>query len=98
LEGGTGSLLMVAAGLMAIGQERRGLSLVQFSLLLSLTTVNLLVFYFDQFRAVADAAVQFGLLLIALYYRGHYRQPDPPPQVSSRERQGSLPTVPANQE
>jgi hypothetical protein len=47
-------------------------SFAYWSLLLSLTVVNLLVFYFDQFSAIITAVVQFSLLLAVVYYRKKY--------------------------
>lgn len=69
LEGLVGLLLLLAAALLALGKEERGLQLGSVGLLFALTTVNLLLFYFDQFSAVLTAAVQFGLLLGMSYYR-----------------------------
>jgi hypothetical protein len=72
LEGSVGLLLLVAAVLLIVGRERRGVQFGFFGLLLSLTAVNLLVFYFDQFSTIFTAMVQFGLLLGVLYYRRRY--------------------------
>lgn len=72
LEGATGLLLLVAAILIVAGQERPGIQLGAFSLLLSLTAVDLLIFYFDQFSTILTALVQFVLLLGVLYYRRRY--------------------------
>jgi hypothetical protein len=72
LEGAVGLLLLAAAGLLAAGQDRLGVRLGYFGLLLSLTAVNLLVFYFDQFSTIAPAMIQFGLLLGMLRYRRLY--------------------------
>jgi len=72
LEGSVGLLLLVAAVLIIVGHEQRGVQFGFFGLLLSLTAVDLLVFYFDQFSTIFTAVVQFGLLLGALYYRRRY--------------------------
>jgi len=40
-----------------------------FGLLFSLTTVSLLDFYFDQFRAVVSATIQLVVLLGVVFYR-----------------------------
>ena len=40
-----------------------------FALILSLTTVNLLNFYIDQFTAVATALLEFAALLVVVSYR-----------------------------
>jgi hypothetical protein len=72
LQGAVGLLLWIAAGLLVAGQERQGIRLGYLGLLLSLTAVDLLMFYFDQFSAILPAIVQFGLLLGALVYRRRY--------------------------
>jgi len=72
LQGAVGLLLLIAAGLLVAGQERQGIRLGYLGLLLSLTAVDLLVFYFDQFSAILPALVQFVLLLGVLFYRRRY--------------------------
>jgi hypothetical protein len=67
-----GILMILGAILLLWGRERRGVLLGIFGLLLALTTINLLVFYFDQFGAVAQALVQFLLLVALLRYRRRY--------------------------
>lgn len=72
LEGSVGVFFLVAASLLMASKERRGIAISVYSLLFSLTAVNLLVFYLDQFKAVFSALIQFGLLLGALSYRRRY--------------------------
>ncbi len=72
LQGLVGLLLVAGAVLLLRGQDRRGLRLGYFGLLFSLTSVNLLTLYFDQFGNLALATVQFVLLLAAIEYRRHY--------------------------
>jgi len=72
LEGSVGLLLLVAAVLMIAGREWLGVQFGLLGLLLSLTAVDLLVFYFDQFSTIFMAVVQFGLLMGMLYYRRRY--------------------------
>jgi hypothetical protein len=72
LETTVGLMLVIAAGLLIANRERIGLSFSYWSLLLSLTTVDLLVFYFDQFSAILTALIQFGILMMTIYYRRHY--------------------------
>lgn len=67
-----GMLLVIAAVLLVMAREQRGASLGHFGLLLSLTTVTQLDFYFDQFRAVGGALVYFALLLSVILYRRRY--------------------------
>jgi len=72
LQAASGALLMIAAILFIAGKENRAIQFSILSLLLSLTTVNLLVFYFDQFSTIIPAMVQFFLLLGVLHYRKRY--------------------------
>lgn len=64
-----GLLLVVAAVLLVIRRERRGVVVGYFGLLLSLSTVVLLDFYFSQFRAIVGATIQFALLWGVILYR-----------------------------
>jgi hypothetical protein len=72
LQGLVGIMLLAASALLFTGKERRGIRLGYFGLLLSLTSVNLLTFYFAQFGNLLLAIVQFGLLLFLLQYRRRY--------------------------
>jgi len=72
LTGLAGLPLLVAAGFMAVGREKRAIRIGYIGLLLSLTAINLLVFYFDQFRTIFDASLQFGLLMGVIRYRTRY--------------------------
>jgi len=77
LGGVVGLLLIVAVTLLAIGREQRGSSLGYLGLLLSLTTVAPINFYFSQFAAVISAMVQFVLLSGVILYRRRYLVPEP---------------------
>ena len=72
LDGSVGLILLAAGVLMITGRDKLGVGLGTLALLLSLTTVNLVVFYFQQFRTIITAAVQFSLLVVIIYYRRHY--------------------------
>ncbi|MCZ7570589.1 MAG: hypothetical protein M5U01_18645 [Ardenticatenaceae bacterium] len=72
LDGVANLPLLVAAGFLIAGQERRGITVAYVGLLFALTVVNLLIFYFDQFQAIAESMVQFGLLLGTIHYRQRY--------------------------
>jgi len=76
LEGIVGLLLFIAAVLLIIGKDQWGHALAYFSLLLSLTVTNLLVFYFEQFSTIIPATVQFLLLLGVMTYRRKYLSKD----------------------
>lgn len=75
LEGFVGVLLSVGGLLFVVRREQTGGLVAYFGLLISLTVVNLLVFYFDQFSAIVLAILQFGLLMGISLYRQHYLQP-----------------------
>jgi hypothetical protein len=80
LEAITGTMLLASAGLLIAGRDRLGVLAGTTSLLVSLTIVNLLAFYFDQFSAITTATVQLYFLLIAGYYRRRFLPPvsEPP--------------------
>jgi hypothetical protein len=72
LEGVVGLIMLISSVLLIIHHEHHGIELGYISLLLSLTVVNLLVFYFDQFGNIVLTLLQMGLLLAVLHYRHHY--------------------------
>lgn len=69
LQGGTGILLILAGGMFTIGRERQAVELATLILIIWLTVINLLVFYLDQFGAIATTLVQFMVLTGVTYYR-----------------------------
>lgn len=69
LEGLVGATLILAAILLIFRRDRLGIFLAVLGLLLSLTVVNLFVFYFEQFSSIFPALVQALLLLGAISYR-----------------------------
>ena len=86
LQGLVGLLLLLAALLLLARHDLRGVWLGIFSLLLALTTVNLLVFYFDQFAAAAGAVLEFGLCQGLLRYRRRYLAPEEAAAIAVRSR------------
>jgi len=72
LEAAMGVIMIIAAVLLAIGRDRRAVLIAYAGLLLSLTVVNLLLFYYDQFSAIASALIQFFILLGLLRYRNRF--------------------------
>jgi hypothetical protein len=72
LEGVVGFMLLMAAILLLIGKDRWALTIAYYSLLLSLTVTNLLVFYFEQFSTIIPAIIQFLILMGVLLYRRRY--------------------------
>jgi hypothetical protein len=72
IEGVVGALLIIGAILFIVGKDKWGSSVSYFSLLLSLTVSNLIVFYFDQFSTILPAIVQLLLLIGVLRYKRLY--------------------------
>jgi hypothetical protein len=72
IEGVVGALLIIGAILFIFGKEKWGTTVSYFSLLLSLTVSNLIVFYFDQFSTILPAIVQLLLLIGVLRYKRLY--------------------------
>ncbi|MCK4976520.1 MAG: hypothetical protein KAS36_06285 [Anaerolineales bacterium] len=69
IEGTVGALLIISASLFIIGKDNWASTIAFFSLLLSLTVNNLIVFYFDQFSTILPAVVQLILLIGVLRYK-----------------------------
>jgi hypothetical protein len=65
-------LAFFSAGLIVSGKEKRGMEIGTVCLVLSLTMVNLLSFFVDQFSASVMALIQLGVLLTLSYYRKRY--------------------------
>lgn len=71
-EGIVGLLLLVSSLLLLIGQDRRGSTLGYMGLVIFLTVINLLVFYFDQYSTIVLTLIQATLLVGVLQYRRYY--------------------------
>ena len=54
------------------GREEAGLDMAIFASLLSITALNLLTFYLDQFGSLATVLATFGLFFLLLTYRSWY--------------------------
>jgi hypothetical protein len=67
-----GVLLLVAAGFLLAGKKRVAFNLGYFSLLVSLTVLDMLLFYFEQFSTVLIVGFQFIVLFGVMYYRKKY--------------------------
>lgn len=74
----TGVVALLGFYWILSGKERRGLILAVASVVLSLTAVQLITFYLDQFTAVLPTLYQFGFLLVILAYRSWYSSPKGP--------------------
>jgi hypothetical protein len=72
LEVGVALFLIAAAIALFLGKDRLGSGLAYLGLLLSLTAVNLLVFYFEQFSTMIKASIEFIFLLGILYFRRYH--------------------------
>ena len=72
LAGIVGMLLVLGAVLLVLGRVRAGIACGYFGLLLSLTILKLLVFYFDQFDADDRGVLDFAVLLGLVRYRRRY--------------------------
>jgi hypothetical protein len=75
LEVGVGVIAILALYYLLRGKEARGTILAMISVVLSLTAVQLLTFYLEQFTAVIPTLYQFGMLLLLLSYRRLYLTP-----------------------
>ena len=82
LEAAVGLVAFVALLQMILHHDDLGARLGVFSLVLSLTTVNVLNFYLDQFSATITALFEFGALLMILTYRSWRLRPQPGVPVS----------------
>ena len=72
MEGGVGILVLLAALLLLLNAEKQGILLAVITLLISLTIVTPMVFYYDQFSTVIEAAIQFALLILVIRYRTRF--------------------------
>ncbi|RMF79261.1 MAG: hypothetical protein D6737_12020 [Chloroflexi bacterium] len=72
LEGIVGIMMLVGAVLLGIGQDRLSNRISYFALVVSMTTVSLLVFYFDQFSTILSLLAQLVLLLFIAHYNRRY--------------------------
>jgi hypothetical protein len=65
-------VLVAAAVLLNSKKQPLAIALGYLGLILSLTTVNLLIFYFDQFSTILTATAQITVLLGLAYYQRHF--------------------------
>lgn len=79
LEGSIGVIMLIAAVLLTIGRDRRAVLVAYPGLIISLTVVNLLLFYYDQFSTITNAIIQFIILLGLLRYRNRFLKSITPP-------------------
>jgi hypothetical protein len=67
-----GLLLLISVVLLVARQKRLAFDLGYLSLLVSLTVLDLLLFYFEQFSAIFIVLIQFVVMFGVIYYRGKY--------------------------
>jgi len=72
LEGGLALVILVAAFLIVFKSEKLGTWLGMIALIIAITLVNLLVFYFDQFSTIILATFQFLVLVLIMRYRNRF--------------------------
>jgi hypothetical protein len=77
LEGVVGTVFLISSLLLLTGRERRGVHYAVIALVLSLTTLNLLVLYFDQFTTIVLTLFQFSIMASVMRYRERFLQPMP---------------------
>jgi hypothetical protein len=76
-----GVALLIALAQMLRGHEERAIPFALAGLLLSITTVDVLLFYFEQFIAAAYVAIDFLLIAALNFYRRRYLPVDSPAGV-----------------
>lgn len=72
LEGFVGLILLASSVMMIFGRDKRGQEIGYIGLLLSLTAVNLLGFYYDQFGQVLLTLIEAVLLFMMVRYRQRF--------------------------
>ena len=77
-------LALAAIVLLASGHDRRGIYIGALALVLALTVVDLVTFYFSQFYTVGSALFQLSLLAAVEWYRWRLERHDDHPGASRR--------------
>ncbi len=72
MEGSLALVILVAAFLFLFKSEKLGSWLGMIGLIVGITMVNLLVFYFDQFSTIVLATFQFLVLVLIMRYRKRF--------------------------
>lgn len=72
LEAMIGLILLVSSILLIFKKENLGISLAYLGMILLITTLNLLIFYYDQFSSIGLATIHILILLLIIYYRTHF--------------------------
>lgn len=72
MEGSLAVVILVAAFMIIFKSERLGTWMGMIGLIIAITMVNLLVFYFDQFSTIVLATFQFLVLVLIMRYRKRF--------------------------
>lgn len=72
MEGSLAVVILVAAFMIIFKSEKNGTWLGMIGLIIAITMVNLLVFYFDQFSTIILATFQFLVLVLIMRYRKRF--------------------------
>lgn len=72
LDGVMGALLSISSMLLLIKRKNWSTQLASLSLIVSLVSVNLLLFYVEQFSMIITAALQYIMLQVDYYYQRKY--------------------------
>ncbi|MCO6451838.1 MAG: hypothetical protein J5I90_13725 [Caldilineales bacterium] len=72
IEFGVGIIAFVSIFFFLRGRDREGVLTALIAIILSLTAVQLITFYLDQFTAIVPTLYQFGLLAVLLAYQQWY--------------------------
>ena len=72
LDGAMGALLSVSSVLMLIKRKNWSTQIASLSLIVSLVSVNLLLFYVEQFSMIITAGLQYMVLQVDYYYQRKY--------------------------
>ena len=71
-----GVVSLIAIALILKGREKQGVLFAVVAIVLSLTAVQLITFYLDQFTAIIPTLYQLGFLFLVLTYRQWYLLPE----------------------
>jgi hypothetical protein len=74
MEGSMGIFALISGFLLSVKSEKAGTWMGIIALLIDLTVVNLLIFYFDQFSTIVLAAYQFLLMVLLLRFQRRFIQ------------------------
>ncbi|HEX6977301.1 MAG TPA: hypothetical protein VF185_03005 [Patescibacteria group bacterium] len=68
-EGVIGVIYVASIRFLLVKNSKKAIFFSTVGLLASLTIINLLVFYFDQFKALGDTLIEFAMLLVVQRYK-----------------------------